>query len=96
MDFKGNTMKRKNDDKPLCKYGLSCFRKNPEHRKKFKHPTENVIFNSKYYFLPLLLLDDTQILIYITLLLKRGFCSLAIPKYVKMHFFFPLKTTYVD
>lgn len=43
MDFKGNTIKRKKDDKPLCKYGLSCYRKNPEHRKKFKHPTENVI-----------------------------------------------------
>jgi len=26
------------DDKPMCKYGSSCYRKNPEHLKEFRHP----------------------------------------------------------
>ena len=24
--------------KPVCKYGASCYRKNPDHRKQFSHP----------------------------------------------------------
>ncbi|GIY34498.1 histone PARylation factor 1 [Caerostris darwini] len=30
--------KRKSVEQPMCKYGLSCYQKNPEHRKKFRHP----------------------------------------------------------
>src|SRR5437588_723256 len=26
---------------PMCKYGASCFRKNPDHFKQFKHPQLN-------------------------------------------------------
>ena len=25
-------------NKPLCKYGSECYRKNPEHFEKFSHP----------------------------------------------------------
>lgn len=25
------------DDRPVCKYGPSCYRKNPEHRREFRH-----------------------------------------------------------
>lgn len=25
-------------NKPVCKYGASCYRKNPDHLKKFSHP----------------------------------------------------------
>ena len=25
-------------DKPVCKYGASCYRKNPDHFKQFSHP----------------------------------------------------------
>lgn len=39
MDVKVNGKKRKGVEKPLCKYGLACYQKNPEHRKKFKHPS---------------------------------------------------------
>jgi hypothetical protein len=30
-----------NDDKPQCKYGDKCFRKNEDHFKKYKHETED-------------------------------------------------------
>ncbi|GBN88852.1 hypothetical protein AVEN_17627-1, partial [Araneus ventricosus] len=30
--------KRKSKDIPMCKYGLSCYQKNPEHHKKYRHP----------------------------------------------------------
>lgn len=43
MEFKINHNKKKSEEKPLCKYGSSCYQKNPEHRKKFKHPPEKVI-----------------------------------------------------
>ncbi|XP_035206058.1 histone PARylation factor 1-like isoform X2 [Stegodyphus dumicola] len=45
MDRK-NSRKRKIADKPMCKYGFSCYQKNPEHHKKFTHPVqiENVSF----------------------------------------------------
>ena len=26
-----------NEDKPECEYGVDCYRKNPQHRKDFKH-----------------------------------------------------------
>lgn len=38
MDAYLKNRKGKTDDLPLCKYGLSCYQQNPEHRKKFKHP----------------------------------------------------------
>ncbi|KFM60466.1 hypothetical protein X975_11695, partial [Stegodyphus mimosarum] len=46
MDKK-TTRKRKIADKPMCKYGFSCYQKNPEHHKKFMHPVqvENVSFS---------------------------------------------------
>ena len=25
-------------DKPVCKYGVKCYQKNPQHRKKYTHP----------------------------------------------------------
>ncbi|KAF8767215.1 histone PARylation factor 1-like [Argiope bruennichi] len=34
--------KRKSKDMPMCKYGLSCYQKNPEHHKKYRHP-ESVV-----------------------------------------------------
>ena len=27
------------EDKPECEYGLDCYRKNPQHRKDYKHST---------------------------------------------------------
>ena len=30
--------KLKKNEKPLCKYGISCFRKNPLHFEEFAHP----------------------------------------------------------
>ncbi|CAL1280728.1 unnamed protein product [Larinioides sclopetarius] len=30
--------KRKSKDIPMCKYGLSCYQKNLEHHKKYRHP----------------------------------------------------------
>ncbi|KAJ8022059.1 DNA ligase 3 [Holothuria leucospilota] len=32
---------RKEDDRPVCRYGASCYQKNPEHRRKFSHSAEN-------------------------------------------------------
>jgi len=26
------------DDRPLCKYGVNCYRRNPSHFKEFRHP----------------------------------------------------------
>jgi len=26
------------DTRPMCKYGVKCYRKNPEHFKQFRHP----------------------------------------------------------
>ncbi|GFU37820.1 histone PARylation factor 1, partial [Nephila pilipes] len=34
----GKAKKRPSTDIPDCKYGLSCYQKNPQHRKKFRHP----------------------------------------------------------
>lgn len=28
-------------NKPLCKYGLGCYRTNPEHRKQYRHGAGN-------------------------------------------------------
>jgi hypothetical protein len=28
------------DERPLCKYGATCYRKNPQHLKEFRHPTK--------------------------------------------------------
>jgi hypothetical protein len=28
-------------DRPDCKYGVDCYQKNPEHKKKYKHPQED-------------------------------------------------------
>ncbi|PIK55364.1 putative DNA ligase 3-like [Apostichopus japonicus] len=30
-----------NQEKPLCKYGASCYQKNPEHRRKYSHDATN-------------------------------------------------------
>ena len=27
-----------NSKKPVCKYGSSCYRKNPDHLRQFSHP----------------------------------------------------------
>lgn len=32
---------KKDDSRPACKYGASCYQKNPEHRKAFSHPDDN-------------------------------------------------------
>jgi len=32
-----NEDKNDNDDRPECEYGLECYRKNPQHRKEYKH-----------------------------------------------------------
>lgn len=29
-------------DLPLCKYGSSCYRKNPQHLRQFSHPKEDM------------------------------------------------------
>lgn len=39
MDTKNKTRKRKSVEKPLCKYGTSCYQKNSEHHKRFRHPS---------------------------------------------------------
>lgn len=28
------------DNRPLCRYGAGCYQKNPEHKARFKHPTQ--------------------------------------------------------
>ena len=28
------------DPKPVCKYGATCYRKNPAHLKQFAHPSK--------------------------------------------------------
>ncbi|GFW52478.1 hypothetical protein TNCV_404061 [Trichonephila clavipes] len=33
----GKSRKRPSTDIPDCKYGLDCYQKNPQHRKKFRH-----------------------------------------------------------
>lgn len=51
-DTRGKIMER---DRPLCKYGKDCYRKNADHLKQYRHPREtgknvlpfNVIFESK-------------------------------------------------
>ncbi|KAF2071785.1 hypothetical protein CYY_006892 [Polysphondylium violaceum] len=32
------TIQTRSSDKPMCKYGSGCYRKNPEHLKEFRHP----------------------------------------------------------
>ena len=32
-----NEDKNVDDDKPICEYGLECYRKNPQHRKEYQH-----------------------------------------------------------
>ena len=32
-----NEDKNDDDDRPECEYGLECYRKNPQHRKEYKH-----------------------------------------------------------
>ena len=27
--------------KPLCKYGSKCYRKNPDHLRRFAHPSDS-------------------------------------------------------
>ena len=39
-------MARFPDDKPECEYGIDCYRKNPQHRKDFKH-TKKMTNNEK-------------------------------------------------
>ena len=35
------------DARPTCKYGMDCFRKNPQHFEEFKHPPEHPMSNQK-------------------------------------------------
>ena len=39
------------DNRPHCQYGISCYRKNPQHRKDFKHtraPGEQIEFSRRW------------------------------------------------
>jgi len=29
--------------RPVCKYGASCYRKNPDHLKQFSHPGREIV-----------------------------------------------------
>lgn len=39
----------KSPQKPMCKYGTRCYRKNDEHRKRFVHPRspDNALHNQR-------------------------------------------------
>ena len=45
LDIEPKRMKN-GDDKPLCKYGASCYQKNPYHLSKFSHPAKVKVDNS--------------------------------------------------
>lgn len=36
------------DDREACKYGANCYQKNPDHRKKFKHPKKRKSVNKAF------------------------------------------------
>ena len=49
-DVKHVTCSQQPDDRPLCKYGEKCYRRNPNHFQEFRHPGSVQCFScgSKY------------------------------------------------
>ena len=35
-----NEIDSENDDRPECEYGVDCYRKNPQHKKEYRHTTK--------------------------------------------------------
>ena len=40
QDFGEDSQVKDADDRPMCKYGVKCYRKNPVHLQEFMHPGE--------------------------------------------------------